>query len=454
MADFPNAPDRSGDPASPSRPLPRRARWPWLVALLLILAAVGWWWWHGRTTQEAAPGATGASRASGARGPRAPGAGGPPGAAGAGAFATPPIPVKAEAARSENLDVFIKSLGTVTSFNTVTVRSRVDGELMKVLFKEGQRVKAGDLIAQIDPRAYQVALSQAQGTLQQNQAQLENARKDLDRYQTLFSQDSIARQQVDTQAALVRQYEGTLKTNQAAVDNARLQLDYTRVTAPIAGRVGLRQVDQGNLVRSSDTNGLVIITQTQPISVIFTIAESDLPRVLQQLRGGNRLAVEAYDRADLVKIADGVLDTLDNQIDVTTGTVKMKARFDNKDESLFPNQFVNARLHVRTLKDATVIPTAAVQRGTPGTFVYVVKPDNTIDVRVIKLGQPNGERVAVTEGLAPGEKVVVEGVDRLRAGAKVDVVTGAAEVPAAAGSQLQRSGEGGPRPNRGQTPRP
>jgi multidrug efflux system membrane fusion protein len=366
----------------------------------------------------------------------------------------PPIPVKVEAARSENLDVFIKSLGTVTSFNTVTVRSRVDGELMKVLFKEGQRVKAGDLIAQIDPRAYQVALSQAQGTLQQNQAQLENARKDLDRYQTLFSQDSIARQQVDTQAALVRQYEGTIKTNQAAVDNARLQLDYTRVTAPIAGRVGLRQVDQGNLVRSSDANGLVIITQTQPISVIFTIAESDLPRVLQQLRGGNRLAVEAFDRADLVKIADGVLDTLDNQIDVTTGTVKIKARFENKDESLFPNQFVNARLHVRTLKDATVIPTAAVQRGTPGTFVYVVKPDNTIDVRVIKLGQPNGERVAVTEGLKPGEPVVVEGVDRLRAGAKVEVVTGASEVPAAAGSQLQRSGEGGPRPNRGQTPRP
>jgi len=452
MADFPPAPDRSGDPASPSRPLPRRARWPWIVVLLLILAAVGWWWWHGRTAQEAAPGAPGAPRAAGARGPRAPGAGGPPGAAGA--FAMPPIPVKVEAARSENLDVFIKSLGTVTSFNTVTVRSRVDGELMKVLFKEGQRVKAGDLIAQIDPRAYQVALSQAQGTLQQNQAQLENARKDLDRYQTLFSQDSIARQQVDTQAALVRQYEGTLKTNQAAVDNARLQLDYTRVTAPIAGRVGLRQVDQGNLVRSSDTNGLVIITQTQPISVIFTIAESDLPRVLQQLRGGNRLAVEAYDRADLIKIADGVLDTLDNQIDVTTGTVKMKARFENKDESLFPNQFVNARLHVRTLKDATVIPTAAVQRGTPGTFVYVVKPDNTIDVRVIKLGQPNGERVAVTEGLKPGEQVVVEGVDRLRAGAKVDVVTGAAEVPAAAGSQLQRSGEGGSRPNRGQTPRP
>jgi multidrug efflux system membrane fusion protein len=418
------------------------------VALLLILAAVGWWWWQGRTAQEAAPGAP---SAAGARGPRAAGAGGPPGA---GALAMPPIPVKVEAARSENLDVFIKSLGTVTSFNTVTVRSRVDGELMKVLFKEGQRVKAGDLIAQIDPRAYQVALSQAQGTLQQNQAQLENARKDLDRYQTLFSQDSIARQQVDTQAALVRQYEGTIKTNQAAVDNARLQLDYTRVTAPIAGRVGLRQVDQGNLVRSSDTNGLVIITQTQPISVIFTIAEADLPRVLQQLRGGNRLAVEAFDRADLVKIADGVLDTLDNQIDVTTGTVKMKARFENKDESLFPNQFVNARLHVRTLKDATVIPTAAVQRGTPGTFVYVVKPDNTIDVRVIKLGQPNGERVAVTEGLKPGEPVVVEGVDRLRAGAKVEVVTGASDVPAAAGSQLQRSGEGGPRPNRGQNPRP
>lgn len=428
MADNHHAPDYAPAP----QPAKKSPRWPWLVLVVLLIAAGTWWWYSHRTasTQVAAHGpARSGGRPGG--GPGTPGfLGGP----------SPAIPVKVEAARTEDIAVMIKALATVTSFNTVTVRSRVDGELIKVQFKEGQLVKAGDLIAQIDPRAYQVALAQAQGTLQQNLAQLDNAKRDLVRYQTLFDQDSIAKQQVDTQASLVRQYEGTLKTNQAAVDNAQLQLDYTRVTSPITGRLGLRQVDQGNLVRSSDTNGLVIITQTQPISVIFTVAESELPDVLKQLRAGNKLAVEAYDRADTVKIAEGVLDTVDNQIDTTTGTLKMKARFENKDESLFPNQFVNARLHVRTIKDATVIPTAAVQRGTPGTFVYVIKPDNTSTVRVVKLGRANGERVTVTSGLQPGEKVVIDGVDRLREGSKVEIVTAATEVPAAAGGQLQSGG--------------
>ncbi|GAA4324792.1 MdtA/MuxA family multidrug efflux RND transporter periplasmic adaptor subunit [Pigmentiphaga soli] len=354
----------------------------------------------------------------------------------------PPTPVKVEAARAENLDVFIRALGTVTAFNTVTVRSRVDGELLKVLFREGQLVKAGDLLAQIDPRAFQVQLAQAEGALQQNQAQLDNARRDLQRYQTLFAQDSIARQQVDTQAALVRQYEGTLKTNQAAVDNAKLQLDYTRVTAPIAGRLGLRQVDQGNLVSSGDANGLVIITQTQPISILFTIAEGDLPDVLRELRAGHQLTVQAWDRADLHHIADGVLATVDNQIDTTTGTVKLKARFENKDESLFPNQFLNVRLHVRTLQGATVIPAAAVQRGTPGTYVYVVGDDGTVQMRVVKLGLLDGERIAVDEGLKPGERVVTDGLDRLRDGAKVEVV--ADPIPGQAGSQLQGGGASPP----------
>lgn len=435
MADTPHAPASSPTKKSP--------RWPWLV-LVLVIAAGAWWWYSHRSPATKAPTQGGPGRSGAAR------AGGPGGPGGA----MVAIPVKVAPANKEDINVQIKSLGTVTSFNTVTVRSRVDGELLKIHFKEGQLVKAGDLIAQIDPRAYQVALDQAQGTLQQNLAQLDNAKRDLGRYQTLFDQDSIARQQVDTQASLVRQYEGTLKTNQAAVDNAKLQLDYTRVTAPITGRLGLRQVDQGNLVRSSDTNGLVIITQTQPISVIFTIAEAELPDVLQQMRAGNKLAVEAYDRADTRKIAQGFLDTVDNQIDVTTGTLKMKARFENKDESLFPNQFVNVRLQVRTLKDATVIPTAAVQRGTPGTFVYVIKPDNTSTVRIVKLGRPNGERVAITSGLQPGERVVIDGVDRLREGARVEIVTAATDVPAAAGGQLQRSGDAAARPNRRQNASP
>lgn len=426
MADSSHTPP----PAPVSSPSSKKRCWLWLTLVVLVaIAAAAWWWFAGRQTATAPPGSP-AGQARGARG-----AGGPPSFPGGPQQATP---VKAVAATAENLPVFIKSLGTVTSFNTVTVRAKVDGELLKVMFQEGQRVKAGDLLVQIDPRAYQVQLTQAEGTLQQNRAQLDNAKRDLERYRTLFEQDSIARQQVDTQAALVRQYEGTLKTNQAAVDNAKLQLDYTRVTAPISGRLGLRQVDQGNLVRSSDANGLVIITQTQPISVLFTIAESDLPAVLTQLRKGRTMPVQAYDRADIEHIADGVLATLDNQIDITTGTVKLKARFENKDDSLFPNQFINVRLHVRTIEDAIVIPTAAVQRGSPGTFVYVVKADNTVELRVLKLGTQNGERVAVLQGLKAGEQVVTEGIDRLRDGAKVSIVTPNTNVPTAAGSQLQR----------------
>jgi len=427
MADIPPQPERA--PSSSMSNGKKKRRWLWL-AIAVILAGAGYWWWH--ASHRPAPAAGGGP---GARGPAGPGA----------AAFQMPTPVRVVAARAEDMKVYIKALGTVTSYNTVTVRSKVDGELLKVLFQEGQLVKAGDLLVQIDPRPYQVALAQAQGTLEQNRAQLDNARRDLERYQTLYAQDSIARQQVDTQTALVRQYEGTLKTNQAAVDNARLQLDYTRVTAPISGRLGLRQVDQGNLVRSSDTNGLVIITQTQPISVLFSIAEGDLPDVLTPLRAGKTLTVQAYDRADIRHIADGVLTTVDNQIDTTTGTVKLKARFDNKDESLFPNQFVNVRLHVRTLAGATVIPTGAVQRGTPGTFVYVVKEDNTVALRVLKLGPADGERVAVLDGLKPGDRVVVEGVDRLRDGAQVQVVTGTETVPEAAGGQLQRGANQGAR---------
>ncbi|SSW69094.1 MdtA/MuxA family multidrug efflux RND transporter periplasmic adaptor subunit [Achromobacter agilis] len=362
------------------------------------------------------------------------GAGGPGGRLGgrppAGAMASLAVPVRIATATKQDIDIYLKSLGTVTAYNTVTVRSRVSGELVEIAFQEGQRVKAGDLLAQVDPRAFQVALDQARGTQMQNLAQLENARRDLQRYQALFKQDSIAKQQVDTQAALVRQYEGTVKSDQANVDNARLQLDYARITAPISGRLGLRQVDRGNLVSSSDTNGLVVITQTQPISVVFTLPETQLPEVRAEIAAGKTLTVDAYDRADTQRIATGQLETLDNQIDVTTGTLKLKARFDNADDALFPNQFVNVRLHVLTRKDVTAIPTAAIQQGSAGAFVFLVQADDTVQVRQVKLGAINNGMVAVNEGLQPGDRVVVEGTDRLRAGAKVDVVGSSGVIPA------------------------
>lgn len=382
-----------------------------LVLLLLVVAAIAWLVLR-PSAKQGGPGGR-----AGGRPPMA-------------AMANLPVPVRIATAAQQDIDIFLRSLGTVTAYNTVTVRSRVSGELVDVAFQEGQQVKAGDLLAQVDPRAFQVALDQARGTQMQNLAQLENARRDLQRYQALFKQDSIARQQVDTQAALVRQYEGTVKSDQANVDNAKLQLDYARITAPISGRLGLRQVDRGNLVSSADTNGLVVITQTQPISVVFTLPETQLPEVRAELAAGKTLTVDAYDRADTRRIATGTLETLDNQIDVTTGTLKLKARFDNADDALFPNQFVNVRLHVLTRKDVTAIPTAAVQQGSAGAFVFLVQEDNTIAVRQVKLGAINSGMVAVNEGLKPGDRVVTEGTDRLRAGAKVEILGGAEVIPA------------------------
>lgn len=403
-----------------SRPVSPSSRWSrrrivGLALLLLVVAGVAWL----ALRPSAKPG----------------GAGGPGGRPGgrpsmAAAMANMAVPVRVATAVQQDIDIFLRSLGTVTAYNTVTVRSRVSGELVEVAFQEGQQVKAGDLLAQVDPRAYQVALDQARGTQMQNQAQLENARRDLQRYQALFKQDSIAKQQVDTQAALVRQYEGTVKSDQANVDNAKLQLDYARITAPISGRLGLRQVDRGNLVSSADVNGLVVITQTQPISVVFTLPETQLPEVRAELAAGRTLTVDAYDRADTRRIATGKLETMDNQIDVTTGTLKLKARFDNTDDALFPNQFVNVRLHVLTRKDVTAIPTAAIQQGSAGAFVFLVQADNTIAVRQVKLGAIDRGMVAVNEGLQPGDRVVTEGTDRLRAGAKVEIAGGAEVIPA------------------------
>ena len=374
-----------------------RSRVGWTLVVLIIAALAVWWWYpSGKSSTPAkSPAAAGGA---------------------------PAVPVRAEVAVREDLDIYLKALGTVTAFNTVTVRSRVQGELHEILFKEGDQVKAGDLLARIDPRPYEVALQQALGMQQQNMSQYENAKRDLARYQTLRKQESIAPQQVDTQQALVLKYEGIIKSDQAAVDNARLQLEYTRITAPISGRLGLRKVDVGNLITANDPQGLVVITQTQPIAVIFTLAETDLPEVRQPMLAGKTLTVDAYDRADEVRLAQGKLLTVDNQIDVATGSFKLKAEFPNSDDMLFPNQFVNVRLHVRTMQQATTVPSGAIMQGNQGPFVYLVQPDMTVAVKLIKVGPRSGDRVAILEGVAPGDRVVLEGTDRLRAGTRVRVV--------------------------------
>jgi multidrug efflux system membrane fusion protein len=329
-------------------------------------------------------------------------------------------PVVADLARQSDVNIYLNGLGTITPLRTVTVRSRVDGELIRLHFTEGQVVKEGEVLAEIDPRPYQVQLMQAQGQMERDQALLANSRIDLERYRTLFTQDSIAKQQVDTQAALVRQYEGAVRTDQSQIDNARLQLTYARVTAPISGRLGLRQVDQGNVVRASDANGLVVITQLQPIAVVFTIPQDNLQAVLRKLKDADKPPVEAWDRENKQKLASGTLITIDNQIDPTTGTVKLKAEFPNSDGALFSNQFVNIRMLVETRKDLTVVPAAAVQRGAQGMFVYVVKDDSTVTVRPVKVGPSDGPMTAIDAGVNAGERVVVDGVDRLREGAKIE----------------------------------
>lgn len=336
-----------------------------------------------------------------------------------------PTPVHVVTATKEDLKVHIKAIGSVVPLNTVTVRSRVDGELLRILFEEGQQVKAGDLLAEIDPASYKVRLAQAEGTLQETRAQLKNAEDDLRLYERLITQKSIAQQQFDKQKALVEQLQGTLKTHSAQVDDARLQLSYTRITAPITGRLGLRRVDVGNLVNAGDNNGLVTITQTRPIAVSFTIPENQLAEVRAAYSAAtatsSALPVEAWDRSEQSLLATGKLTTLDNQIDTATGTLRMKAQFDNADDGLFPNQFVNARLHLSTLNGAVTIPIDAVQYGSKGTYVYVIE-EGKAKMRSIKLGSLEGARTSIIEGLNEGEKIVLEGIDRLWEGKDVKVM--------------------------------
>ncbi len=404
---------------------PRR----WLLGLLVLLVIAGlcWKFWPAGTANKDGAAPKAVAGHTGKSGGMRPGFGG----------ATGPIPVRVAPAVKGDFPLYYKALGTVTALNTINVRSRVGGELIKISFEEGQMVKAGDLLAEIDPRPYQNALLQAEGTLLQNQAQLKNAQVDVERYRGLFKEDSIAKQTLDTAEALVAQYQGTVKTNQAAVNDAKLNLEFTRIRAPITGRVGLRQLDVGNLVAANDTTALAIITQTQPISVAFTLPENSLDIVLARYRTGAKLPAEAWDRGDTKLQATGVLQSLDNQIDVTTGTLKFKARYDNRDQALFPNQFVNVHLLADTLKDVVLAPSAAIQFGTNGTFVYAMDGDKKVAIRQLKVGASDGENTVITEGLAPGDRVVLEGTDRLKEGSEVEVVNDTKDVPTTPTGHLQ-----------------
>lgn len=356
-----------------------------------------------------------------------------------------PVPVQTVKAQKGELQLRLRAIGTVTPLAAVTLKSRVDGELLRRSFKDGQFVRKGELLMEIDPAPYRVKLDQAEGQQQQNLAQLRNAETELARYRKLFEQDSIARQQVEAQEALVNQLKGTLKSDKAQVDEARLQLGWTRIEAPISGRVGLSRVDPGNLVSSGDAEGLLSITQVKPIAVIFTIPEQELALVREEMAAGRRLTVEAHDREDRRLLAAGFLLTHDNQIDTATGTVRLKAEFANEDEALFPNQFVNTRLLVRTLKDVVTVPADAVQHGNKGTYVYVVQ-DGKASIRQVRLGASDGSRVVVEEGLQGGEPVVLEGLDRLREGKEVILLEDGdkpAAQPAAKPAGQGRPGRGG-----------
>lgn len=386
-------PQREADPFGPP---PKRSAWRLIatcLVLLLVVAAVVWW-----SKQQAAPEQQG-------RGGRN----------------AVPMSIVPETVGKGDVGINLNALGTVTSLATVTIRSQISGYLLKVDFKEGDEVKKGDLIAEIDPRPYEATLAQANGNLARDQALLKGAQVDLARYQGLAAQNAVPHQTLDTQVALVAQDQGTVEFDKAAVKSAEVNLQYTRILSPLDGRVGLRQVDQGNYVTPGDTTGIVVITQLQPISVLFTVPEDNLQPISKRLQSGAVLPATALDRGGGKKIADGTLQTFDSQIDPTTGTIKLRAQFPNETKTLYPNQFVNIQLLLDTHKDVTTMPTAGVQRGVPGTFVYLVNADDTVSVRKIELGVTDGDRVEVRSGLQPGDKIVVDGADKLRDGAKINV---------------------------------
>lgn len=378
------------------------------ILIIAALATGGGYWWHSHNStpeKTAQQHNAGAGKGGGRRG-------------GTGALA----PVQAAEAVRQSVPHYLSGLGTVTAASTVTLRSRVDGDLMALHFTEGQQVEAGQLIAEIDPRPYQVALTQAQGQLAKDRATLANARRDLARFEKLAKTNLVSQQEMDTQRSLVNETLGTLKADEGGVASAQLNLTYSRVTSPIAGRVGLKQVDVGNYITSGDTNGIVVITQTHPIDLVFSLPENSISTVLTAQKSGQPIPVEAWDRSNKTLLTSGTLLSMDNQIDATTGTVKLKARFTNGDDSLFPNQFVNARLKVSTLQDAIVIPPAALQMGNEGNFVWVVNSENQVSKKLITAGLQDSQKVVVTAGLNAGERVITDGIDRLTEGAKVEVV--------------------------------
>src|SRR6266478_6563688 len=394
-----------GTPGATVAAVPSKSHW-WLWVLVLgVVAFGGWYYYSSRSASQAANSAAPGTASKGK------------GGSGAGGLV---VPVVVAAAQRGHLPVYFNGLGTVTAFNTDTVRSRVDGQLASIAFKEGQFVHEGELLAQIDPRPFQVMLAQAQGQLAKDQAQRRDAEANLERFKLLFKEGVIPKQQLDTQAALVGQFDGAIESDQSQIDNAKLQLTYSRITAPITGRIGLRLVDAGNIVHASDTNGLLVITQLQPISVIFSLPQDQLPQVNAKLHSGVQLAVDAYDRDDTVKIASGKLETIDNQIDLTTGTYKLKSTFTNADNALFPNQFVNVHLLVDTKHNLTIVPAAAIQRGPQGTYVYAADTDNTAKIRIVTIAQATGDSVGLSAGLNSGDLVVIDGLDKLQDGTKIN----------------------------------
>jgi multidrug efflux system membrane fusion protein len=401
--------------SAPSATVPTKSRW-WLWILALAVIALGCWYYY--ASRSASPVADAAAPGTPGKGKGGSGAGGPV------------VPVVVASAQRGDLPVYFSGLGTVTAFNTVTVRSRVDGQLISVAFKEGQFVHEGDLLAQIDPRPFQVQLEQAQGQLAKDQAQRKDAEVNFERYKLLFNEGVIPQQQLDTQGALVGQFDGAITSDLSQIDNAKLQLTYSRITAPISGRIGLRLVDAGNIVHATDANGLLVITQLQPISVIFSLPQDQLPDVIAKLHAGAQLTVDAYDRDDTAKIASGKLMTIDNQIDLTTGTYKLKSMFANADNALFPNQFVNVHLLVDTKHNLTIVPTAAIQRGPQGTYVYAVAKDpagkdSIAKIIPVTIAQTTGSSVGLSAGLNPGDAVVIDGQDKLQDGTKINPSTSA-----------------------------